>query len=335
MAKPRVVVTQKIFPEIERLLNQHFETKFSNNTLAMPKPKLIRAAGQADGLLSFLTDQIDGAVLEKLPKIKIVANFAVGYNNIDVDNATRRNIAVTNTPGVLTQATADLTWALILATVRNIAAGDRYVRQGKFKGWQPDLLLGLDLPGKTLGIVGLGRIGAEVAKKAKAFGLNVIYCDQYPNQKIADEAGARLVTLEELLKESDIVSLHAPLTKETRHLMDTRRFGLMKPTAYLINTARGPLVDEKALVTALKKRRLAGAGLDVYENEPRLANGLAKLPNAVLVPHLGSAAYETRLKMARMAADNLIAFFSGQPPPNCVNPQVLRTNPSATAFQKT
>jgi lactate dehydrogenase-like 2-hydroxyacid dehydrogenase len=290
----------------------------------LTREELLRVVVGRDGVLCLLTDRIDAAVLDAARGCKVFANCAVGYDNIDVPAATARSVAITNTPGVLTDATADLTWALIFAVARRVVEGDRHVRAGEFRGWAPMLFLGGDITGQTLGIVGAGRIGQAVARRSVGFRMNVLYTDPPPQPELEREVGAKRVELGELLRGSDFVSLHTPLLKETQHLIGRRELALMKPTAYLINTARGPIVDEEALVEALRDRRIAGAGLDVYENEPELAPGLADLPNVVLLPHLGSASTQTRTRMATMAAENLLAVLGGRIPPNIVNSEVAR-----------
>lgn len=280
-----------------------------------------RVAG-CDGVLCLLTDRVDAAVFDSARDCRIFANMAVGYNNIDVEAATERGIMVTNTPGVLTEATADLTWTLILGGARRVVEGDHEMRTGRFPGWGPLYMLGGDVTGRTLGLVGPGRIAAAVAERARGFRMTILYAGRRPSPEI-ESLGGRRATLDELLAASDFVSLHTPLTAETRHLIDARALALMKPTAYLINTARGPVVDEKALVEALRSGRIAGAGLDVYEDEPKMAPGLADCPNTVLLPHLGSATIATRAAMARIAAENLCAALRGERPPNLLNPAVL------------
>lgn len=272
---------------------------------------LLQAARRSDALVTLLTDRVDRAVLEAGPRLRIVANVAVGVDNIDVAAATRRGILVTNTPGVLTESTADLTWALILAVARRVIEGDALVRAGHFRGWDFDLLRGMELRGKTLGIVGSGRIGRAVARRARGFGMRVLM-----------RSRSRGVSLERLLKESDVVSLHVPLTPETHHLIGARELGRMKPTAILVNTARGSIVDERALAAALRKDRIAGAGLDVYEHEPRIAPGLKRLKHVVVLPHLGSATNETRRAMLDTAIRNVRAALAGRRPPNLVNLEV-------------
>jgi glyoxylate reductase len=271
---------------------------------------LLQAARRSDALVTLLTDRVDRSVLEAGKGLRIVANVAVGVDNIDVATATRLGILVTNTPGVLTEATADLTWALILAVARRVAEGDTLVRAGRFRGWDFDLLRGMELRGKTLGIVGVGRIGRAVAHRARGFGM-----------KVLSHSRSAGISLRTLLKSSDVVSTHVPLSPATRHLIGAAELRLMKSTAILINTARGPIVDEKALIDALRRRRIAGAGLDVYEREPVVPTALRRLANVVLLPHLGSATIETRRRMLDMAVANVKAALAGRRPPNLVNPE--------------
>jgi glyoxylate reductase len=263
--------------------------------------------------VTLLSDPITASVLGACPLLRVVANYAVGYDNVDLAAAAERGLVVTNTPDVLTEATADTTWALILASARRVVEGDRMMRAGAFRGWGPDLLLGTDLRGKFLGIVGMGRIGRAVARRAPAFGMRVAYCDSKRLPESSEAAlCARFLPLEELLRRSDVVSLHCPLNASTHHLLDSARLAMLKPTAVLVNTARGPAVDEAALVESLRSGRLAAAGLDVYEREPTISPGLAELPNAVLLPHLGSAGRETREAMARIAVENVREVLCGR-----------------------
>lgn len=287
----------------------------------LTRAELLAGVQGREAVLCLLTDTIDAEVLEAAAGCKVFANMAVGFNNIDVAEATRRGILVTNTPGILTDATADLTWALILGVARRVAEGDVEMRAGRFPGWGPLYMLGGDVTGATLGLIGPGRIAAAVARRAAGFEMTVLYHGRRPSPEL-DALGARAVCLDELLASSDFVSLHVPLSAETRHLIDAAALQRMKPTAYLVNTARGPVVDEKALVEALRAGTIAGAGLDVYEDEPLMASGLADCPNTVLLPHLGSSTHATRAAMSRMAATNLVAVLEGRRPPNLVNPAV-------------
>jgi glyoxylate reductase len=272
-------------------------------------------AGQ-HGIIPMLTDRIDATVFDAAPMLRVVANYAAGYNNIDLAAARARGVVVTNTPGVLTDATADLTWALILGVTRRLGEGERLVRGGHWTGWVPTQLLGTDIKGAVLGIIGMGRIGRAVASRANAFGMRVIFTARRPPAGI--DADWQAASLPQLLGESDVVSLHVPLTEQTRHLIGSRELALMKPTAYIVNTSRGPVIDEPALAEALQHGRIAGAGLDVYEEEPRVHPGLLASERALLLPHLGSATTETRERMAMMAIDNLLAALEGRRPPNPV-----------------
>ncbi len=320
----KVIVTHKIPNAGTDLLHEHglqveiLESGLSKSELARPG-----WLSDAEALLCLLTDSISAGFIDRTPRLKIIANYAVGYNNIDVAACTRRGIAVTNTPGVLTEATADMTITLLLAAAKRIVEGDTFTRKGLFKGWEPMLMLGADFSGKTLGIIGAGRIGQAVAKRASGFDMKILYSDHSRIEELEKMYGAKKVEVRKLLKESDFVTLHVPLDDTTHHLINAGHLAMMKPGAFLINTSRGPVVDEKALLEALKKKTIAGAGLDVYENEPEITPGLTDLPNVVMLPHLASATVETRDKMARMAAENIVALYKNQRPLNLVNPEVL------------
>jgi glyoxylate reductase len=280
---------------------------------------LARVRG-VSGLIPMLSDRIDATVLDAAgPSLRVVANYAVGFDNVDIAACTERGVRVSNTPGVLTDATADLTWALILTVARRVVEGDRLVRTAAWRGWAPTQLLGLQLSGATLGLLGAGRIGTAVGLRSIGFGMRVFYTDPRANGELEQKVGATQVNLDQLVAEADVLSLHIPMQPEHHHLIGAKQLAAMKSTAILINTARGPIVDEAALVTALREGQVAAAGLDVYENEPRLTPGLAELPNVVLLPHLGSATTVTRQKMAQMAAENVIAVLTGHDPPNAVN----------------
>ncbi|HET9494279.1 MAG TPA: D-glycerate dehydrogenase [Chloroflexia bacterium] len=279
--------------------------------------------GNYSALYSMLTNQVDAEVFDAAPDLRVVANMAVGYNNVDLAEATRRGIPVTNTPGVLTDTTADFAFALLMAAARRVVEGDKFTREGRFHGWGPLMMVGTDVYGKTLGIVGFGRIGRAVAKRATGFGMQVLYFDRVPADEDTERAlNASFVPFDRLLAESDFVSLHTDYNPETHHLIGAPEFAMMKPGAYLINTARGAIVDEAALVEALKSGRLAGAGLDVFEREPEIHPELLTLENAVLAPHIASASMETRTAMALMAAENVLSALRGERPPNVVNPEV-------------
>lgn len=320
----RVFITQPIPEPGPTLVRAEAEeTLFNPSDRVLSAEELKEKVAGCDAVLCLLTDPVNASVLEAAKGCKVFANMAVGYNNIDVAAATRLGILVTNTPGVLTEATADLTWALILAVARRVVDGDLEMRSGRFPGWGPLYMLGGDVTGRTLGLIGPGRIATAVAERAKGFRMPLLYHGRRDSQSL-DALGARRVSLDVLLKESDFISLHVPLSSETRHIIDANSFSLMKPTAYLINTARGPVVDEPALVDALRSGRIAGAGLDVYEDEPKMAKGLSECTNAVLLPHLGSATHATRAAMSRIAAENLVAVLQGKRPPNAVNPEVWK-----------
>jgi glyoxylate reductase len=319
----KVFVTRQIPEPGLALLRKEFDVEINSHDRVITKPELLAAIKGKDGLLCLLTDPVDRDVIYAEANLKMIAAYAVGYDNIDVKAATGRGIPVSNTPGVLTETTAELAWALLFAVARRIVEGDRFTRDGRFTGWAPMLMLGQDLTNKTLGIIGAGRIGNAVALKSKGFNMTVLYSDEHRNEHLEKELSAKKVTLPELLTQSDVVSVHVPLTKKTQHLIGERELRMMKPTAILVNTARGPIVDEHALARALKERWIFGAGLDVYEQEPLIVKGLLALDNVVLQPHIGSGTIETRTKMALMAAENLIAGLKGNIPPNCVNVEVF------------
>lgn len=315
------VYVTRIIPQagVERLRQAGVRVDVNPHDRASSREELLAGVRGQDGVLCLLTERIDGEVFDAAgPQCRIFANMAVGYNNIDIAEASRRGILITNTPGVLTETTADLAWALMLATARRVVESDRYFRTGNWEGWGPLQFLGHDLHGATLGIVGAGRIGTAVARRAVGFDMRVLYTARSEKPEMA-ALGGRRVELDELLRNSDFVSLHVPLSEETRHLIGARELALMKPSSYLVNTARGPVVDEPALVEALRERRIAGAGLDVYEDEPRPAAGLVELSNVVCLPHLGSATEATRARMAVMAAENLLAVLGGKRPAHGVN----------------
>ena len=285
----------------------------------MPRPELLAGVTGAFGLVTLLSDKVDTELLDAAgPGLRVVANYAVGYDNIDIAECRRRGIVVANTPDVLTDATADHAFALLLAVARRLREGDLLVRSGAWTGWEPDQLLGQQVAGRVLGIVGMGRIGTAVAVRARAFGMQVLYHNRRPAPEAEQATGARLVGLEELLAGSDFVSLHCPLTPATHHLLDTAALALLKPSAVLVNTARGPIVDEAALLAALRSGALWGAGLDVFEHEPAVTAGLEALPNVVLAPHTGSATVVVRQGMARLCAEAIVSVLGGSVPPNAV-----------------
>lgn len=309
---PKVFVTTKI-PDsgIELLKKEGYQIEIGSVTNLSQKEIMKRARG-FDALLSQLEDLISGEVMDAVgPQLKVIANYAVGYDNINLEEAAKRNILVCNTPGVLTESVAEHAVGLILAIARRIAEADRFTRSGKYKGFDPDLLLGIELEGKTLGLIGHGRIGCRVADiLQKAFGMKVLYYDVIRNEQKETQCGIIYASLESVLQQSDVVSLHISLSDSTRHFIGEKELALMKPSAYFVNTARGAVVDEKALVTALKEKQIQGAALDVFENEPNLTPGLSRLENVVLTPHISSATKEARGKMAEIAAQNIIAVLS-------------------------
>jgi glyoxylate reductase len=320
----KVFVTRNI-PQagLDLLKANHIDVEVSPLDRPLTREELISHIKGVDGILSQLVDKIDGEVMDASGKqLKVIANYAVGYDNLKVADAKERNILLTNTPDVLTDAVADHAMALMLAAARRVVESDRFSRAGNYKGWQPFLLLGQDVYGKTLGVVGMGRIGSALARRAaKGFGMKVLYFDRgQVNAELDTEIGSSSVTMDDLLKNSDFVSLHVPLLPETKHLISTPQFEMMKKTAVLINTARGPIVDEQALVTALKNQDIFAAGIDVWENEPQLTPGLVDLENIVLTPHTASATIETRDNMSKVAAENIIAALKGQTPPNLIKP---------------
>jgi glyoxylate reductase len=322
-AKPRIVVTRRLPDEALELLGEASEMWLSPHDRPLTEDELYEAVAGADAVVTMLHDRVDGPFLDAAgQQLRCVANVAVGYDNVDVDAARERGVTVTNTPGVLTDATADLAMALILMATRRLGEGERVVRTGEPWAWDMFFLLGTGLQGKTLGVIGLGAIGQATARRARAFGMEIVYHGRRraPEEVEAELGGARRLELDELLAIADVVSIHSPLTPETHHMIDARRLGLMRPDAYLVNTARGPIVDEAALVQALGERQIAGAGLDVFEHEPEVHPGLLELDNAVLVPHLGSATIETRTAMAMLAAENAIAVVRGETPPTPVEP---------------
>ncbi len=309
----KVFISFKLPSVAEKLLREKgFTVSVNKSGKILSQEELIKKAKKSDGIITLLSDKVNKEVIDNLPNCKVIANYAVGFNNIDVEYAKSKGIVVTNTPDILTDATADLTMALILAAARRLPESEAFIRSGKFEGWKPELLLGFDLKKKTLGIIGMGRIGFAVAKRAVAFGMKIIYFNRSRNEAAEKELKARKTSLNYLLKNSDVVSLNVPLTPETKGLLDKEKLELLKPTAILVNTARGEITDEKYLIKMLKRKRIFAAGFDVYENEPKLNPELFKLENAILLPHIGSATVETRNAMAELVAKNVIAVLSGK-----------------------
>jgi len=324
MAKPKVYATHQLFAGAREILEAACDVEYWTNEARPPREEVLRRVKDKEGLVCLLTEKINDEFLRNAPKLRIAANVAVGFDNIDLDACTKRGVAATNTPGVLDETTADFAWTLMMAVARRLGEGEQLARCGNWKGWNLDQLCGADVWGKTLGIVGFGRIGRAMARRALGFQMKVIYTDAVKAQpEVTESLKAEYREMNALLAESDFISLHVPLIPETRGLFDAPKFYRMKPTAFLINTARGPVVDEAALVAALEAKKIAGAALDVFENEPFIHPGL-KRPNVVLAPHLASASIETRTKMAVMAASNVTALFQGQMPANMLNPAVLK-----------
>lgn len=320
MAKKKVFITYKI-PEagINLLRKNGFSVEVYSKENLITRQELIRNVKDADALISLLTDKIDREIIDKMERCRIIANYAVGFNNIDIDYARNKGIIVTNTPDVLTDSTADLTMTLVLACARRLNEGERIMRQKQFKGWRPELLLGYELKDKIFGIIGMGRIGLAVARRAFAFGCRIIYYSNNKNSEAEKLFNAKKVSLKTLMKSSDIISLHIPLKNKTKNLINSDYLNLMKKTAIFINTARGEVIDENHLISLLKKKKIFAAGFDVYKNEPDINPELVKLDNVVLLPHIGSATVEARSAMAELAAKNVIAVLTGKKPITPVN----------------
>lgn len=321
---PKIFITQPIPEKALPRLRQVAEVELNPDPLhIITKPELIAALKRNDYLFSLLHDRVDAEVINASPNLKLIASMSIIPAGVDVAAATARRIPVTTIPPVVTEATADLHWALLLAVARRVVEADRALRSGLFPGGQSMRFVGSEVHGKTLGIVGLGAIGEAVAQRARGFGMRILYTKRHRLNEARETAlGVEYRSLDEILRESDFVSVNAALSPETVHLISEREFGLMRPSAYLVNTARGPIVDEKALVRALEEKRIAGAALDVYEHEPAVEPGLIKLPNVVLTPHLGSAALETRERMATIVIENVVAVIEGRRPPNLYNPEI-------------
>jgi len=330
MTKPKAYVTRQLFPEAIEIIEAVADVEvFDGVDNAIPRDMLLEKVKDADGLLPLLTEKIDAELMDAGEKLKVVSNYAVGFNNIDTEAATERGIYVTNTPGILTDTTADAAFALLMAIARRVPEADRHIRaKGWIHAWGPRMYIGSDVHGKTLGILGMGRIGSAIAKRAKGFDMNVIYHDVYRREDLEEEMGITYMPKDDVIRAADFLSLHVPLTPETLHMIGAEEMASMKETAFLINTSRGPVVDEKALADALKDGMIAGAGLDVFETEPVSHDSpLLGLDNIVLTPHLASGSIETRTKMATTAATNLVSVLQGRVPPNLVNPGVKEIRP--------
>jgi len=324
MDRPKILATHRLFEQPRAKLAEHFDVEYWSDSQRPPRAEVLRRVVDKDGLICLLTERIDDELLAAGQRLRTVANVAVGFDNIDLDACTRRNVAASNTPGVLDETTADFAWTLLMAVARRLIEGDALARSGEWKGWNLDQLVGADIWGKTLGILGFGRIGRAVARRASGFGMRVLYNDAVRAPvEVESELRAEYTERDTVLREADFLSLHVPLLPATRGLIGPRELALMKPSAFLINTSRGPVVQEAALVAALERHQIAGAALDVYEREPQIGHGLLR-PNVVLAPHLASASLETRTRMAMMAVENTIAFFEGRRPPNILNPAVWK-----------
>jgi len=324
MSKRKVFSTHPLFESARKLLDQHFEVEYWERPERPPRAEVLKRVADKDALICLLTEKINDELLATAPKLRIVANVAVGFDNIDVAACTHRKVLASNTPGVLDDTTADFAWTLLMAVARRLLEGDQLTRSGTWAGWNLDQLCGTDIWGKTLGILGFGRIGRTVARRASGFRMRVLYNDAVRAPAEAEkELNVEFRERDQVLAEADFVTVHVPLLPETRHLISSPQLARMKKTAFLINTSRGPVVDEAALVAALDAGQIAGAALDVYENEPKVHSGLVKRTNVVLAPHIASASIETRTKMATMAVENVIALFAGRRPPNALNPEVL------------
>jgi glyoxylate reductase len=318
-----VLVSRRLPRVAMDLIESRCDATVHEGELAIPRDELLKAMAGKAGAITLLTELVDDELLDAAgPQLSVVANYAVGFDNIDLEACTRHGVLATNTPGVLTETTADTAWALLMAAARRVPEGDRFLRSNTPWIWGPMMMLGQDVHGKTLGIVGFGRIGQSLARRAKGFGMRVLFHDAYPPpQEVVEEHGAESRDLDGLLAESDFVSLHVNLTPETRHLIDAEALRTMKPTAVLVNTSRGPVIDEAALADALERGEIFGAGLDVFEREPEVHPKLLELDNAVVIPHLGSATVETRDAMGLLAAENLFAALEGRRPPTLLNPE--------------
>jgi glyoxylate reductase len=321
--KPRVLVSKRVYPQAIDYLRQYVDFEYNDSDDGYPPEQLLEKLRDKQGVVSQLTDKFSAAVLDRLPNLKVISNVAVGFDNIDIPAATARKILVTNTPEVLTDTTADFAFTLMLAAARRVVEGEALVRSGQWRQWRIDLLCGYDVHHRTIGIVGMGRIGQAVAQRARGFSMRILYHDAVRAPAAVErELELQFVPLDELLAESDFISLHVPLLPETRHFIGAAQLARMKKTAILVNTSRGPVVDEAALARALATGQIAGAGLDVYEREPEVAPDLLALKNVVLAPHIASASIETRTRMCLMAAENVVAALAGRRPPNLVNPEI-------------
>jgi glyoxylate reductase len=324
VSKPKILVTRPLFPSARAILDQHFDAEYWQPAERISRAELLKRVAEKEALICLLTEKVDEELLAAAPKLRIAATVSVGFDNVDVVACTRHKVIATNTPGVLDDTTADFAWTLLMAIARRLVEGDAWMRSGTWPGWDLDQLLGGDVWGKTLGVMGFGRIGRGVARRSQGFQMRVLYHDAVrAPADVEKELHAEFVDRDRLFRESDFISLHVPLLPDTRHLISKENLGKMKPTAYLINTSRGPVVDEAALAEALENKKIAGAALDVFEAEPKVHPALLARKDVILTPHIASASVETRTKMAVMAANNVVAAFDGHRPPNALNADAL------------
>jgi glyoxylate reductase len=324
LPKPKVFATHPLFPSARKVLDDEFEVDYWNQTERPPRAEVLKRVADKEALICLLTEKVNDDLLAAAPKLRIAATVSVGFDHIDVEACTRRKVVATHTPGVLDDTTADFAWALLMAVARRVLEGDTWLRSGTWPGWDLDQLVGGDVWGKTLGILGFGRIGRGLARRAYGFNMRILYNDAVrAPANVEEQLRAEYVDRDKLFRDSDFISLHVPLLPDTRHLISKENLEKMKPTAYLINTSRGPVVDEAALAEALENKKIAGAALDVYENEPKVNPALLGRKDVVLTPHLASASVDTRTKMALMAANNVTALFQGKRPPNALNADAL------------
>ncbi len=324
MSKPKILSTRPLFPEARQILDQNFDVEYGKSEEQISQGELLTRVADKEALICLLNEKVDEGLLSAAPKLRIAATVSVGFDNIDVAACTKHRVIATNTPGVLDDTTADFAWALLMAIARRVLEGDEWMRSGTWPGWDLDQLLGGDVWGKTLGVIGFGRIGRGVARRSQGFQMRVLYNDALrAPADVEKELRAEFVDRDRLFRESDFITLHVPLLPDTRHLISKENLDKMKPTAYLINTARGPVVDEAALADALQRKKIAGAALDVFEAEPNVNPALLRRKNVILTPHIASASIETRTEMAVMAANNVVACFEGKRPPNALNADLL------------
>lgn len=324
MSKPKILVTRPLFPAARNILNDEFEVEYWTKPERIPRDELLKRVADKEALVCLITEKVDEELLTVAPKLRIASTVSAGFDNVDVDACTRHNVVAAHTPGVLDDTTADFAWALLMAIARRVLEGDTWLRSRGWPGWDLDQFLGADVWGKTLGIIGFGRIGRGLARRSYGFNMRVLYYDTvHAPMNVEEQLRAEYVDLDKLLRDSDFVSVHVPLLPSTRHLISTETLSKMRPTAYLINTSRGQVVDESALVEALEQKKIAGAALDVFENEPQVHSGLLDRKDVILTPHIASASVAARTKMAVMAANNVVARFHGKKPPNALNADAL------------